>query len=406
MKILVAGSGGREHALTWKFAKRPGTELFCMPGNPGIAKLAQCLPAPDLNPEMILKAAQALEVDFTVIGPEAPLVKGVVDLFRAAGLAIIGPIAEAAQLEGSKRFAKQFFSQHQIPTARFEIAANESEARDALKHFNFPVVIKADGLAAGKGVAIVTNSAEAEQAIASLGPVLIIEEFLKGQEVSFIVLSDGHNILPFLPSRDHKRALDDDKGPNTGGMGAFCDPSLLSDTQITEILDRIIRPTVELTNFTGFLYAGIMMTPDGPRLLEYNARLGDPETQALMHHMVDDLGDILLESAHGCLAKTSFQWKPGASQCVVLAAHGYPGPYRSGDPITGIAEAENGGATVFHAGTRVGWSGYVTAGGRVLGVTASGGTLEEASETTYKMVDRIRFNGMQCRRDIGRPNME
>lgn len=402
MKILIVGSGGREHALAWRLAKRPGNELFAMPGNPGMARLAACIPAPALDPKSILSAALSLAVDLTIIGPEAPLVAGVVDLFRAAKLLIIGPTADAARLEGSKIYAKRFFAQHHIPTASFETVTTQAEAQTALEHFTFPVVIKADGLAAGKGVVIAQTVQQAEQAIVSIGYPLVIEEFMTGPEVSFIVLSDGRTAVPLLPSRDHKRALDGDLGPNTGGMGAFCHHSLLTDVQRTQILEQMIWPTIQATGFTGFLYAGVMLTASGPKLLEYNVRLGDPETQALMHHFDDDLGGILLTAAEGNLDSPTLQWKPGASHCVVMAAHGYPGRYRSGDAITGLAEAENKGATVFHAGTRVGWSGYVTGGGRVLGVTSSGGTIEESAANTYAQLESIHFEGMHYRRDIGR----
>ncbi len=362
MKILIVGSGGREHALAWRLALAPGAKLFAMPGNPGIARLAQCIPSPGLSPTSILAAANSLGVDLTVIGPEAPLVGGVVDLFRAAGLPIVGPTAEAARLEGSKLYAKQFFEQHRIPTARFRTATSPAEALDALSGFGFPLVIKADGLAAGKGVAIVHTHDEAQQAIQNLGPTLVIEEFLEGSEVSFIVLSDGRSVVPLLPSRDHKRALDGDLGPNTGGMGAYCDSSLLTATQTAEIMESIINPTVEATGFTGFLYAGLMMTQQGPKLLEFNVRLGDPEAQALMHHLDQDLEELLLASATRALRTDPLRWREGVSHCVVAAAQGYPGPFRTGDPIQGIEKAEQCGATVFHAGTRVGWSGYATAG--------------------------------------------
>jgi phosphoribosylamine--glycine ligase len=402
MKILIVGSGGREHAIAWRLSKRPGNELFAMPGNPGIARLAACVPAVTLSPKSILSAAHALGVDLTIIGPEAPLVAGVVDLFRAADLPIVGPTAAAARLEGSKIYAKRFFAEHRIPTANFEAVTTQAESQTALEHFSFPVVIKADGLAAGKGVVIAQTKAEAQQAIVQLGLPLIIEEFLTGPEVSFIALSDGRTAVPLLPSRDHKRALDGDLGPNTGGMGAFCDASLLTQLQETQILEQMIWPTIEATGFTGFLYAGVMLTPSGPRLLEYNVRLGDPETQALMHHFDDDLASLLLSAAQGHLGSPQLQWKPGTSHSVVLAAHGYPGTYRSGDAITGLTEAENKGAVIFHSGTRVGWSGYVTAGGRVITVTSSGANIAEAASNTYAHIAPIHFEGMHYRSDIGR----
>jgi phosphoribosylamine--glycine ligase len=402
MKILVAGSGGREHALAWRLAQSPKTEVFAIPGNPGIANVAECLAAPDLSPLTIMAAAQALDVDLTVIGPEAPLVAGVVDYFRSGRRLIIGPNAANARLEGSKIYAKNFFRDHRIPTAEFAAVDNPQDARRAIDRFGFPVVIKTDGLAAGKGVIIAQDLSEAESAIESLGPQLVIEEFLTGPEVSFIALSDGKNVVPFLPARDHKRIFDGDQGPNTGGMGAFCDPDLLTAVEATQILETIIWPTVEATAFTGFLYAGVMMTPNGPKLLEYNVRMGDPETQPLMHHLDMDFAEVLLAAAQGELGVRELTWKPGCSAAVVLAAEGYPGSSRTGDLITGIESAQATGARVFQAGTKVGWGGIRTAGGRILAVTASGPTLPEALANTYAAVDKIHFSGMQFRRDIGR----
>jgi phosphoribosylamine--glycine ligase len=402
MKILVVGSGGREHALAWVLAKSPNTEVFALPGNPGSAAVAQCLPSADLSPRNILAAAQSLNVDLTVIGPEAPLVAGVVDMFKAAGRPIIGPTAENAQLEGSKVYAKNFFREHRIPTAEFETVDNPLDARRAIDRFGFPVVIKTDGLAAGKGVVIAHDLPEAEDAIRTLGPTLVIEEFLTGPEVSFIVLSDGKDVVPLLPARDHKRIFDGDQGPNTGGMGAFCDPGLLTPLETAQILETIIWPTVEATHFTGFLYAGLIMTPNGPKLLEYNVRMGDPETQPLMNHLNMNFAEVLLATSQGRLGVRELNWHPGSSAAVVLAAEGYPGQSRFGDLIVGIDKAKVLGAQVFQAGTKVGWGGLRTAGGRVLAVTASGPTLQEALTKTYAAVDKIHFRGMQFRRDIGR----
>lgn len=405
MRILVVGSGGREHALAWRLAQSPNTELFALPGNPGIAGVAQCIPAPNLLPRTIIDTSRLLKVDLTVIGPEAPLVTGVVDHFRAAKMPIIGPTAENAQLEGSKVYAKNFFRKHRIPTADFETVDNALDARRAIDRFGFPVVIKTDGLAAGKGVVIAQDLNEALNAVQTLGPQLVIEEFLTGPEVSFIALSDGRDVLPFLPARDHKRIFDGDQGPNTGGMGAFCDPSLLRPLETAQVLETIIWPTVEATKFTGFLYAGLMMTPKGPKLLEYNVRLGDPETQPLMHHINMDFAEVLMAAAHGELGVRQLKWKPGCSAAVVLAAEGYPGKSRTGDLITGIEKAKALGAEVFHAGTKVGWGGPRTAGGRVLAVTAAGPTLDEALKKTYAAVEKVHFRGMQFRRDIGRKSV-
>ena len=293
MKILVIGSGGREHALAWKLAQSPGVEVFAAPGNPGIAQAGTCVSGSPLE------AAKAIGADLTVVGPEVPLVAGVVDEFRARGMKIIGPNREAARLEGSKIFAKNFLIQRKIPTAEFVAAGNPAEARDALGRFGFPVALKADGLAAGKGVIIAHDRQQAEAALEKLTGRLVIEEFLHGEEVSFIALCDGRNVVPLAPTQDHKAVFDGDRGPNTGGMGAYCDSAILSEAQTREVLDRVIYPTVEATRFTGFLYAGLMMTADGPKVIEFNVRLGDPETQPLMHRMKTDFVPVLQAAAEG-----------------------------------------------------------------------------------------------------------
>ncbi|MDQ6701035.1 MAG: phosphoribosylamine--glycine ligase [Acidobacteriota bacterium] len=403
MRILIVGGGGREHALVWRLARSACVErLFAIPGNPGIAKIAQCLPCDDLDPETILGAAEAVDADLTVVGPEAPLVAGVVDRFRAANRAIVGPAADAARLEGSKVFAKNFFRRHRIPTADFETVDNEADARRALDRFGLPVVIKTDGLAAGKGVIIARERAEADRAYEALGPKVVIEEFLEGEEVSFIALCDGKNAIPFIPSQDHKAVFDGDRGPNTGGMGAYCDARILTAEQTGTILDTIMLPTVHATRFTGFLYAGLMMTRLGPRVLEFNVRLGDPETQVLMHSLDCDFAEILTACARGDASSCVLKYSGRPAVCVVLASGGYPGVFASGLPIAGIDAAEAAGSTVFHAGTRMGPSGLETAGGRVLGVTASGDNLHGAMSTVYAGVSKIRFPGMHYRTDIAR----
>jgi phosphoribosylamine--glycine ligase len=386
LKILVIGSGGREHAIAWRLGLE-GHQIFCSPGNPGTAQVATNL---------------EIEADLTVVGPEAPLVAGVVDQFRARGLAIVGPTQEAAQLEGSKIHSKELMHRAGIPTARFARVETAIEGLAALDRFNYPIVIKTDGLAAGKGVIIAQDRAEAEAAVTSLGPRLVIEEFLEGEEVSFIVLSDGRNVVPLEATQDHKAVGDGDTGPNTGGMGAYCDGRIISSKDVGKILDTVIEPAVRATGFTGFLYAGIMMTADGPKVLEFNVRLGDPETQALMHRIDDDFAGTLAQAAAGELKTGSLKWKKDPSVCVVMAAAGYPGQVRTGDAIT-IHESA---AQVFHAGTKIGPNGLETSGGRVLGVTASGPDLASAVRNAYDGVEKIHFDGMHYRRDIAKKGLK
>ena len=406
MKILILGSGGREHALAWKLAQSPGVSVVSAPGNPGMARVGEVIPVKDAAPETFLAAAESTGADLTVVGPEAPLVAGVVDLFRARGRKVVGPDRRAAQLEGSKIFAKNFLMQSKIPTAAFVTVENEAGAHAALDRFGYPVVLKADGLAAGKGVIVAHDRAEAEAALATLKGRLVVEEFLQGREVSFIALCDGRDVLALAATQDHKAVFDGDTGPNTGGMGAYCDAGILTEAETRGILDNVIRPTVEATQFTGFLYAGLMMTADGPRVLEFNVRLGDPETQPLMHRMASDFVPALAAAADGRLGTAKLEWRAGPSVCVVMASGGYPGSYPTGKAIQGIEAAEAMGATVFHAGTRVGPNGLETAGGRVLGVTAGGADLRSAIAAAYGAVRCVRFEGMHYRTDIGRKGLE
>jgi phosphoribosylamine--glycine ligase len=401
MRILVLGGGGREHALCWKLAQSTGVEVFASPGNPGIGQLGTCLP----SASSYLALADKIAADLTVVGPEAPLVAGVVDEFRAHGKKIVGPNRAASQLEGSKIFAKNFFQQTGIPTAEYATVDNPQDARSAIDRFGFPVVLKADGLAAGKGVIIVHDRVETEAALATLTGRLVVEEFLRGEEVSFIALCDGRNVVPLAPTQDHKAVFDGDTGPNTGGMGAYCDSAILTPAQEQFVLDRVILPTVKATGFTGFLYAGLMMTDGGPKVLEFNVRLGDPETQPLMKRMASDFVPVLMAAATGELAGVNLEWHAAPTVCVVLASGGYPGAFPTGKAIHGIEDAEAAGTTVFHAGTKVDSNGPVTAGGRVLGVTASGATLSEAIDNAYRGVDKISFEGMHYRRDIGRKGL-
>ena len=370
-------------------------------------QVATCLGTSDY-----LAAADSIDADLTVVGPEAPLAAGIVDRFRERGRRIVGPTAAAARLEASKTFAKEFMLRAGIPTARFASVATADQALAALHEFDFPVVLKADGLAAGKGVIIAKSLEEAEQAIAQLlapGSTLVIEEFLTGEEVSFIVLSDGVNILPLDPAQDHKAVFDGDQGPNTGGMGAYCDGRIIGDFQKALIMAQIIRPAIQHMRadghpFSGFLYAGLMMTRNGPKVLEFNARLGDPETQALMYRMESDFVEPLFAAAHGTLDETDLKWRADPSVCVVLAAAGYPGVVRTGDRITGLDQIA--GAAVFHAGTKLADNVLTTSGGRVLGVTSSGATLQSAINNAYEEVRKIRFEGIHYRSDIGQKGLK
>jgi len=407
VKILILGGGGREHALAWKLAHDPCVSVFAAPGNPGAQAVGRCIPIADTLPETYLAVADSIGADLTIVGPEAPLVAGVVDIFRARGRRIIGPTRNAARLEGSKIFAKNFFIQSNIPTAKFAAAENPAEAGSLLDRFGFPVVLKADGLAAGKGVVVARDLAQAEAALRTFTGPLVVEEYLSGEEVSFIALCDGTNVIPLAPTQDHKAVFDGDLGPNTGGMGAYCDSAILTETQTQEILDRVIYPTVEATGFTGFLYAGLMITSAGPKVLEFNVRLGDPETQALMHRMSSDFAPVLMSAACGELGSAGrLEWRAGPSVCVVLASGGYPGSYSTGKPIRGIEAAEANGAVVFHAGTRSGPEGLETAGGRVLGVTAAGEDLPTAISRAYQAVECIHFEGMHYRTDIARKGLD
>jgi len=417
MKAFVLGAGGREHAIAWRLLQSDSIDqVFASPGNAGMALELSCIPAALQQPEELACLAETLGVDFTVVGPEAPLVAGVVDAFEARGLPIVGPSQKAAQLEGSKVFAKDFFFKHSIPTARSVTVETEAELLAALDRIGDRVALKADGLAAGKGVLLAHNREEAfaagsallsGEAVGSAGNRILVEEFLDGRELSFIVLTDGERIFEFRPTQDHKAAYDGDQGPNTGGMGAYCDDSILDEPLRRRILDEIIQPTLdgmkaEGAVFRGFLYCGVMVTADGPKTLEFNVRLGDPETQPLLYRMDGDFGELLASAARRSLDASAVGWRPGATTCVVMASAGYPGPYSKGATITGIAAAEATGARIFHAGTSFKQGRLATAGGRVLGVTAHGADLEASLQAAYAGVEKISFEGAHYRRDIGR----
>lgn len=420
MKVLVLGSGGREHAIAWRLQQSPSvSQVFVAPGNPGSAGVAECLSITYTTPVDFLNAARRCGADLVVSGPEAPLVDGVADLFEKEGILFFGPSQAAARLEGSKIFAKKFMERAGIPTARFAATESLDEAKAALDEFTYPVVVKADGLAAGKGVVICDSRRDAEQTLEAMfagqlvgaaGARVVLEEFLTGEEVSFIGVSDGERIVSLEPSQDHKRIFDNDEGPNTGGMGAYSDSRILTADERALIERTIMQRTIdrmreEGTPFRGFLYAGLMMTARGPMVLEYNVRLGDPETQALLHRMEGDFGALARTAAEGRVDAQYLRFRAEPSVCVVLAAAGYPGKPRTGDAITGIEEAERRGAVVFHAGTKMQEGRLVTAGGRVLGVTSRGGTLAEAIQRAYEACEAIRFDGMQFRRDIGRKGL-
>lgn len=408
MKILIIGGGGREHAMAWRLSKSPEVKgIWATPGNPGIAQVATCVAVPPGGVAGYANLAEALGVTLTVVGPEAPLVAGIVDEFRARRLPIVGPTQAAARLEGSKIFAKEFFARAGIPTARSQQVVTVDEALSSLKHFSLPVVIKADGLAAGKGVVVALTQPEAEAAIHKLGPHLVIEEFLEGEEVSFIAITDGELLLPFVPAQDHKRVFDNDQGPNTGGMGAYADWRILTNEQSGLILDRIMQPTLfqmrkEGSPFTGFLYAGLMMTADGPKILEFNVRMGDPETQAILHNYDGDFAQLLSVIA-GTGGELTHPKRTGCSVCITLAAAGYPEAPRLGDAISGLTESN---ATIFHAGTKLDGNQLLTNGGRVLGVTASGETLQAAIDEAYLAAGTIHFAGMHYRKDIGQKGLK
>ena len=412
MNVLLVGSGGREHALAWKLAQSPGlTKLFAAPGNPGIAAHAELVALDVRDHAAVVAFARAQDIGLVVIGPEAPLVDGLADTLRDAGIAVFGPSRAAAQLEGSKGFTKDLCARADIPTAGYVRARSLAEARAALDAFGAPVVVKADGLAAGKGVTVAMTRAEADAAIDTLfaepGGEAVIEEFLTGEEVSLFVLTDGETIMPFGSAQDHKRVGDGDVGPNTGGMGAYSPAHVLTPALEQQALDEIVAPTVAAMRgagmpFSGVLYAGLMLTSEGPKLIEYNARFGDPECQVLMTRLDDDLLDLLLATATGILATHAApRFADKTALTVVMAAQGYPGTPAAGGAIGGITDAEATGATVFQAGTALDHGTLVAAGGRVLAVTATGVDVAAAQAAAYTAVDRLDFPTGFCRRDIG-----
>jgi len=421
MKILVIGSGGREHALAWKIAQnKEVSRVYVAPGNAGTATNPDMMNVPISSVSDLLAFAQKEQIGLTIVGPEAPLSQGVVDAFRAAGLKIFGPTKAAAQLESSKDFAKAFMQRHGIPTAKYQTFTDAQKAHDYVSAQGAPIVIKADGLAAGKGVVVAMNLDEAHAAIDAMlsdnklgdaGARVVIEEFLSGEEASFMVMVDGKNILALATSQDHKRLLDGDQGPNTGGMGAYSPAPVVTPEIHARALREVIRPTVEGMAkdgipYTGFLYAGLMISPDGSiKTLEFNCRMGDPETQPIMMRLKSDFVALVEHAVNGTLDKAEAEWDRRTALGVVMASHNYPDTPRLGDEITGLAKHFQGGdlqdGYVFHAGTQLKDGKVVTSGGRVLCVTALGETVKFAQQQAYKIVDDIKFDGSQNRMDIG-----
>jgi phosphoribosylamine--glycine ligase len=421
MRVLVLGSGAREHAIVHALRRSAGVDyVFAAPGNPGIAQAADILPLSANDLPGAAEAAEDLRIDVTIVGPEVPLAMGVCDEFYRRGLRLFGPRRAAAELESSKVFAKEFCQRHDIPTARADVARTTDEAVAIAKDLGLPVVFKADGLAAGKGVLMIRNEDDLEQAVdvffnqrrfGDAGDRVLVEECLEGDEVSYMVISDGTRVVPMATSHDYKRAGENDEGPNTGGMGAHSPALVIPPGTSKLIMETVVRPAIagmaaEGREYRGVLYAGLMLTSDGPKVLEFNCRLGDPETQATFLRLDDNFAEIALRAADGSLEIGSMQWRKQAVACVVVAAEGYPGNPRKGDPISGIDDAMAlSGVTVYHAGTRLEDEQLMTSGGRVLSVCGRGPTLSEALETAYEGVSKISFDGMWYRSDIGRDTL-
>ena len=417
MNILVVGSGGREHALCWAIAKSPRcTKLFCAPGNAGIAEVAECVAIAATKIDQLVDFARSANIDLVVVGPEEPLVMGLVDALEAAGIRTFGPNAKAAALEGSKAFMKDLFAKYKIPTAEYRRFTEFAAAEAYVREKGAPIVVKASGLAAGKGVVVARSVAEAlkalrnimqDRAFGAAGDEVVIEECLEGEEASFFALVDGERAVALASAQDHKAAFDGDRGPNTGGMGAYCPAPVITDELTREVMETIVRPTVagmaaEGRPYKGVLFAGLMITATGPKVLEYNVRFGDPECQVLMARLKTDIVDALEATVDGRLDQLDLAWNGGASLVVVMATNGYPGHYDKGSEIRGLdTAAREPSVTVFHAGTRKDGTRTLSDGGRVLGVTAVGASVAEAQERAYAAVDKIEWPGGFCRRDIG-----
>jgi phosphoribosylamine--glycine ligase len=417
MKILVIGGGGREHALVWKIAQSPAVEqIFCAPGNAGIAQQAECLPIPAEDVQSLLRWAEKEKVDLTIVGPEAPLTLGIVDAFQERGLKIFGPSRRAAEIEGSKAFAKDLMEKYGVPAGASRTFEDYAAANRYVKEKGAPIVIKADGLAAGKGVILCHELEEAQAALdlimvkkafGAAGARVLVEEFLRGEEASFLAFTDGETVLPLPSSQDHKPIFDDDRGPNTGGMGAYSPAPVVNEKVHREVMEKIMIPTVrgmaqEGRKYRGVLYAGLMIQDEKPKVLEFNARFGDPETQPLLMRMKSDLVPVLEATLEGRLSQRKVQWDERPSVCVVMASGGYPGSYEKGKVISGLEEAARvADAFVFHAGTAFQGGEVVTSGGRVLGITAVGNGIREAIAKAYEVVGKISWEGAHFRKDIG-----
>ena len=421
MNILILGSGGREHALLWKLAQSPeATKLYAVPGNPGMAELAECVAGSIEDNASVVKLAQEKKIDFVVVGPEVPLTNGVVDALRAAGIKAFGPTKAAAELEGSKSFSKDIMKKYGIPTAKYEVFTDADAARAYIEKEGAPIVIKADGLAAGKGVIVAETKEQALDAVHEImddvafgkaGSRVVIEEFMEGEEASLLAFTDGKTIRPMVSSQDHKRAYDGDKGPNTGGMGTYAPAPVMTKDMVEQATEKILKPMIaamakEGRPYQGCLYAGLMITEEGPKVVEFNARFGDPETQVVLPLLKGDLVKIMQACVDGTLDTAAVDWEDGAAVCVVMASGGYPKSYKKGYAIDGLKKAESLGTFVFHAGTAKKDGKVVTSGGRVLGVTARGGGIKEATEKAYKGVEAIRFTDEFHRKDIAHRALE
>jgi phosphoribosylamine--glycine ligase len=422
MKVLIVGSGGREHALVWKVSQSPKvTKIYAAPGNAGMAQLAECVPIKSEAIPELLAFAQSKAIDLTIVGPEGPLSRGIVDEFTKAGMRAFGPSAKAAEIESSKQFSKDLMKKYNIPTAEYAVFSNKAAAEAYLREKGAPIVVKADGLAAGKGVVVAETVEEGlkaldmimtEKAFGAAGDRVVIEECLKGEEASFMAFSDGKTVVPMASSQDHKRVFDADKGPNTGGMGAYSPAPIVTKKLERTVMETIMIPTVRAMEkegrlFRGILYAGLMIRDGDAKVLEFNARFGDPETQPIMARLDTDLIEIIEAILAGSLAKVDIKWKPDAAVCVVIASGGYPGSYEKGKVITGLENAaKHEGVVVFHAGTALREGKAVTDGGRVLGVTGLGPVVAAAIDNAYAGVREIFFEGAHFRRDIGARALE